>query len=86
MQSVIMKVYRGVIIRRCLSTDSNIPLFTKRVLTSISPNGVATVSLNRPEKMNGLDMDMFKSIVSTIEELKANKGIRCCLWCTYSTY
>jgi enoyl-CoA hydratase/carnithine racemase len=39
-------------------------------------NQIATVSLNRPEKHNALDMPMFYAIRSCIKKLKLNKSVR----------
>ncbi len=47
----------------------------KRVEVTIK-HSIAYVKLARPEKMNALDMAMFKSIVSTIKGLRKNRGIR----------
>ena len=47
-----------------------------KVTVSIDQQGIAEVVLNRPEKLNALDMEMFKAINKTINELKNNKQIR----------
>lgn len=47
----------------------------KRVKTEII-NNIAYVSLNRPDKLNALDMAMFISIKQTIKRLKKDKSIR----------
>lgn len=39
-------------------------------------NGIAHVSLNRPEKCNALDMLMFRAIRQTIKQLKVDRTIR----------
>ncbi len=46
-----------------------------RVKTEIQDH-IATVLLNRPEKMNALDPDMFRAIISTGEEIKADPTVR----------
>ena len=48
---------------------------SKRIIVSIE-NGIADVRLNRPEKMNALDMDMFLALIETGRELAANPKIR----------
>ncbi|MBN1636488.1 MAG: crotonase/enoyl-CoA hydratase family protein [Deltaproteobacteria bacterium] len=48
---------------------------SKRVSISIE-NGIADVRLNRPEKMNALDMDMFLALVEAGRELAANPEVR----------
>jgi len=47
-----------------------------RVKISIN-NHVADVRLNRPEKMNALDEDMFKAIVEAGEIVENNPTVRC---------
>ena len=47
-----------------------------RTLLEILDNQVAVVTLNRPDKYNGLDMEMFDSIVKTAKLIKKNKKIR----------
>jgi enoyl-CoA hydratase/carnithine racemase len=39
-------------------------------------DGVADVRLNRPEKLNALDMAMFDALVDTGEALKADRSVR----------
>lgn len=39
-------------------------------------NGVADVRLNRPDKMNALDSDMFRALAETGEQLKADPSVR----------
>ncbi|GIW42928.1 MAG: enoyl-CoA hydratase [Candidatus Binatia bacterium] len=46
-----------------------------RVLTEIQ-DGVAVVTLNRPEKLNALDMAMFEAINRAAEELETQTGVR----------
>ncbi len=43
----------------------------------IRDGGVADVRLNRPEKMNALDPDMFEALNRTSEELAADTTLRC---------
>ncbi len=40
-------------------------------------DNIALVTLNRPEKRNALDMDMFVGIEQTIKTIKNNKQLRC---------
>ena len=47
----------------------------KRVLLNIS-DGIATVSLNRPDKYNGLDMPMFSELIATARKLRKNRSVR----------
>lgn len=47
-----------------------------RVNLTIDDSGIAHVRLNRPDKLNALDMDMFYAIDKTIKTIKRNKTIR----------
>lgn len=49
---------------------------TNRVTVSLDDKGIATVSLNRPDKGNALDMAMFDAICATIKSLKKDKRVR----------
>ncbi|MEX0800760.1 MAG: enoyl-CoA hydratase [Dehalococcoidia bacterium] len=49
---------------------------TDTVLLDITDN-VATVTLNRPEKLNALNAELMDSLVPLIEELAGNKDARC---------
>lgn len=49
---------------------------TQRVICDIDEQGIATVSLNRPDKLNALDMSMFMAIDKIIKQLKKNKKLR----------
>ena len=46
-----------------------------RVLLEVK-NKIAYVSLNRPEKHNGLDMAMFKEMIATAKKIRKNRAIR----------
>ena len=48
---------------------------TERVLFAVK-NNIAYVALNRPEKLNGLDMAMFKALISTAKKIRKNTKIR----------
>jgi len=39
-------------------------------------NGIAMVTLNRPEKYNGLDMPMFRAITGAARRLKKDRSVR----------
>ncbi len=47
----------------------------QRVKLSIN-DGIATVTLNRPDKLNALDMAMFHAIDKTIKQLAKNRDVR----------
>lgn len=49
---------------------------TERVSCEIH-QGVATVWLNRPDKLNGLDMPMFKHMVALAKRLHRDRSVRC---------
>jgi len=46
-----------------------------RVKTEIK-NGIAYVTLNRPDAMNGLDLDMFQAIIAAGKALKKDRSVR----------
>ncbi|MCZ8014513.1 MAG: crotonase/enoyl-CoA hydratase family protein [Limnobacter sp.] len=46
------------------------------VLCTIEPNGVARVSLNRPDRMNALTAELFDDLIRVALELKANPALR----------
>ncbi|MAA63724.1 MAG: enoyl-CoA hydratase [Alteromonadaceae bacterium] len=46
-----------------------------RVILDID-HGIATVTLNRPDKYNGLDMPMFEAITATARKLKKERQVR----------
>jgi enoyl-CoA hydratase/carnithine racemase len=44
-------------------------------------NGIVTVTLSRPEKLNGLDMPMFRSIAAAAAQLREDKSVRVVILC-----
>jgi len=49
----------------------------QRVTTTInSSNGIAHVKLNRPDKLNALDLAMFEALAETAEQVAKDKSIR----------
>lgn len=48
----------------------------QRVTLTVDEDGIAEVNLNRPDKLNALDMSMFKALAQTIKKIKKNKSIR----------
>ncbi|NEU33089.1 enoyl-CoA hydratase, partial [bacterium LRH843] len=40
-------------------------------------NGIATVSLNRPDKRNAMSFDLLHELVKTAEKIKKDRSIRC---------
>mmetsp|Transcript_2991 Transcript_2991/g.10340 ORF Transcript_2991/g.10340 Transcript_2991/m.10340 type:complete len:354 (-) Transcript_2991:255-1316(-) len=58
--------------RTFASSSSSAP----RVSIERAADGVATVTLGRPEKLNSLDIDMFRAIRSAAVELAEDKGVR----------
>lgn len=48
---------------------------SERVLITIE-DGIAIVTLNRPEKYNGLDMPMFEAITRAAKTLKKDRSVR----------
>jgi len=47
----------------------------KRVLVEISEH-VATVKLNRPDKRNAVDLEMFRELIEAADNLKTNPSVR----------
>lgn len=47
-----------------------------RVLLDVK-NNIAYVTLNRPDKHNGLDQDMFLALVKTAKRIRKDRGVRC---------
>lgn len=47
------------------------------VLTEISPRGVATVTLNRPEVGNAYNADMLAAVIDGLRTLAADPAVRC---------
>lgn len=48
----------------------------QRVSLTIDGNGIATVELNRPDKLNALDMPMFKAINKTISHISKDPKVK----------
>ena len=61
------------------NTDKNDNNDTKdRVITTIdATTGIATVELNRPEKLNALDLPMFYAISQAAHALRGDTSVRC---------
>lgn len=49
---------------------------SERVTLNIIDKTIAVVSMNRPDKYNGLDIPMFEGLVSTAKKIKKDKNIR----------
>jgi len=50
--------------------------YDHRISVTDLGNGIKAVELNRPDKMNSLDGDMFKAICHTATEIKKDKSVR----------
>ena len=64
---------------RCLSAASTSAASNdpqQRVETKIDENGIASVELARPEKLNGLDLEMFEALGATAASLRSDKSLR----------
>lgn len=48
----------------------------ERVICELGKDGVARVTLNRPDKMNALDADMFDAIIAAGDRLRTMPGLR----------
>lgn len=49
----------------------------RKVVETSLADGVATVMLNRPAKMNALNLEMWRSLAREMEELGADAALRC---------
>ena len=49
---------------------------TEKCVDLLIENDIAFVTLNRPEKRNALDMEMFRAIDSVSRQLRRNRKIR----------
>lgn len=47
-----------------------------RITCSIDENQIATVVLNRPDKLDAIDMAMFQGVNNMVNKLKKNTEIR----------
>lgn len=47
------------------------------VTVDINSQGIATVTLNRPEKRNAMSFSLLKALVKTAKQLKKDKTVRC---------
>lgn len=43
----------------------------------INAEGIATVTLNRPDKRNAMTFDLLRALVKTAHQLKSDKNVRC---------
>ena len=47
-----------------------------RVETTMDEKGIAHVVLNRPDKLNGMDLPMFEAVAETASKLRQDRNIR----------
>ena len=47
------------------------------VTLEIDQDGIATVTLNRPDKRNAMSFDLLRALVDTAKTIKKNKKVRC---------
>ncbi len=57
-------------------TDSPAPVTGRPVLLSVE-HGVATITLNRPDAMNSLDLATKDLLRDTVQQVAADEGVRC---------
>jgi len=46
------------------------------VLKNINPNGIAEITLNRPEVFNGYNEELLTTLRTILDEIEASKGVR----------
>lgn len=56
--------------------NQNRQFSSRRTKLTIDPNGIARVQLNRPEKLNALDLEMFEAIAKQASDLKQDTSVR----------
>lgn len=56
-------------------------MMTELVLCAVQSNGVAVVSLNRPDRMNALTAELFDDLIRVALDLKANPDVRVVVLC-----
>jgi enoyl-CoA hydratase/carnithine racemase len=49
---------------------------TQRVETNIDSKGICHVVLNRPDKLNAVDLAMFEAVAETASNLRNDRSIR----------
>lgn len=60
-----------------LYTAAQAPTTSKdRVITKTDSNGICHVELNRPDKMNAMDLDMFHAIAKIASDLRSDSSVR----------
>jgi Enoyl-CoA hydratase/isomerase len=65
-------LYRSRLLLRKLSSSSGTP----RVTTRTDKDGICEVVLNRPDKLNSCDMNMFHAIAQTASLLREDRSVR----------
>lgn len=66
------------------STDvgnAGAPASSSRVKIESLDSGIAKVTLNRPDKLNGLDMDMFEAIAGAAARMRDDRSVRAVILC-----
>ncbi|KAL7576477.1 hypothetical protein ACA910_017982 [Epithemia clementina (nom. ined.)] len=58
------------------ATTSQSEVLSDRVKIESDSKGICHVTLNRPEKLNALDMEMFKALSNVGQKLKEDKSVR----------
>jgi 2-(1,2-epoxy-1,2-dihydrophenyl)acetyl-CoA isomerase len=69
---------RTKLIIRCTVAREALKMKDKRVTTGFDPEtGIATLSFNRPEALNAIDVSLARAFRAEVEGLKTLSGVRC---------
>src|SRR5215470_4825193 len=59
-----------------LSEESRMTLAPKSFLYTVGPPGIATITLNRPERLNALTFEVYAELRDTFRALDREPGVR----------
>ena len=73
---LLQRGYSTTVFARSLTTSAEKAVSVKRVETTVDSDGVARVVLNRPDKLNAVDIAMFEAIAETASSLRNDRALR----------